>query len=260
MALAVLLQTMNCVDTRREFLKVRAPSPKQTDTNMTQQKQSRAFTLIELLVVIAIIAILASLLLPALAKAKARAQRAGCISNLKQVGLAFRIFSNDHSDQFPWNTDPNNGGSKGLNSIVANFVVASNEFSTPKVLVCNSDGGRTKQSDWLTFTNQQSANGGNTPYLSYFVGEDADETNPQKVLSGDRNVNGAPSTDGKLQLTTANFGSATWDGRIHVRAGNIGLSDGSAQQTTSAGLTNHAYNAVTAGGPAQTEWRFPDNK
>src|ERR1041385_2986971 len=61
----------------------------------------RAFTLIELLVVIAIIAILAAMLLPALAKAKQRAQRINCVNNLKQVTLAFKVWSGDNGDRYP---------------------------------------------------------------------------------------------------------------------------------------------------------------
>jgi prepilin-type processing-associated H-X9-DG protein len=196
---------------------------------------TQGFTLVGLLVIVAVLAILAALLLPALAKAKQKAHSINCVNNLKQCGLAFRIWEGDNDDKMPMAVPVEKGGTKefitGADTF-RHFQVMSNELSTPKILVCPNDT-RTAANNFVPLSNKN---------VSYFVGLEANDSNPQRFLTGDRNITGESEPEqGILKLVPGQ--RVSWTAEIHGNQGNVGLADGSVQQYSNSALSKALKNS-----------------
>jgi hypothetical protein len=196
--------------------------------------------------VLAALMILAAIVLPRLASTGrptgARATRIDCINNLKQIGLSFRVWEGDYGDTYPMFVSQTNGGAmeyaSGPNAW-RQFLVMSNELTTPKILFCpaETDISRIQADAFTTGWQPNQRLFLSNSNLSYFVGIVSNEVNPQMILGGDHNItNGTAVKNGMLELVAAN--PTGWTADMHKNVGNLLLADGSVQQLNVPGLQN----------------------
>jgi type II secretory pathway pseudopilin PulG len=173
------------------------------------------YNLIEVLLVFTTIGILAAMFLPVLAKAKVRAQKTQCVGDLRQIGIGFHLFANDHQGWFPMQVSTTDGGSAEYIPYPApalptnsfrHLATLAKELTTPKILVCPSDKQR------FVGTKIETIEETNISYYVFFP----TPLMPTKVLATDRTLiearSGAPGE--RLE----------WTGEIHNR-GNALFAD-----------------------------------
>jgi len=224
--------------------------------------QTSAFTLIELLVVIAIIAILAGLLLPALGKAKIRGQGIACLSNLKQMGLAWILYTHDYDERVPPESDDlydpqkvwvrgemrqENGWSDNTNLVFLRDSHLGPYLDALGVWRCPGDhsafryGGRllsrVRSVSMNCYMNHEDlTNKAHTNYKTIRRTCDMVEPGPSMtmVLIDERedsinNANFAVSMDGFDPRVPAAIGIIDWPAIYHNRASNLSFADGHAE-------------------------------
>ncbi|HSY19766.1 MAG TPA: prepilin-type N-terminal cleavage/methylation domain-containing protein [Candidatus Acidoferrales bacterium] len=220
------------------------------------RQTNQGLTLIEAVVVIFILAFIAMLLVPALLAPRYNyGPRLRCTNNLKQTALAIKVWAGDHNDKYPMAVSVTNGGAMELMETPDAwkiFQMMSNELGTPKVIYCPADLAHGTCA--TNFTDDLKNK------ISYFIGADATDANPQTLLSGDDNflLNQSPVHPGLVTVTSP--AQLEWDGDRHgsvtdqgwfnkpkkLGSGNIALTDGSVQGVTPIGLTNLVYNTGLA--------------
>jgi len=201
------------------------------------RSRSGAFTLIEMLTVCAIIGILAAMLMPVLSQGKATAKRIQCVNDLRQTGLSYQLFANDHGGRYPTHVSTNDGGaieyvtlgyqlSSPFYFSYQLFLPVAGELSTPSGLACPSDLDRLPGRKFSEFDNWN---------LSYVIGLRADPNLPTTILAGDRTLPTVASTN-SVSPTIGYLPPPNpyWERGLHNRKGNLLFSDDHVEESNDA--------------------------
>lgn len=222
----------------------------------------RGLTILEVLVVVVTIVVLFGMVSPFHHRAPGLAKRIPCVMNLKNVGLAMRIFAQEHGTNFPMSLPASQGGTLELTGDVSQlwqqYLPLTNELATPKMLWCPSDSQRKPATRWAPdAADRRAVVFAGNQNLSYFLGLNAHEDQPETILAGDRNLttNGLPISPGR-HVFSANT-RLGFTKTMHNLAGNILLADGSVQQVTSGRLNDQFQKALTNSGLTTNVWLVP---
>jgi hypothetical protein len=230
-----------------------------------------AFTAKELIVIVAVIALLVTLVVEAVLHSKRVNLRTTCSSNQKQIALSFKMFAGDcdqifpvgyftsRAYRFPSNYNHNRPAWEY-------FRLASNELGTAKILVCPKDvlrltnavKGFTNTVDGLAHPSRQNNS------ISYFLGMSAEETKPNTLAVGDRNMamNSSPTFyDSPGEVAIAVASNSVWRSSskepFHKDEGFYALSDGSVQRADNARLQEALHLSRESYGTNANRFLFP---
>jgi hypothetical protein len=191
------------------------------------------------LVTVGIIVIIMIIVLPQLFREKRKALRIHCVSNLKQVGAAFAIWSDEHGGSFPMVISQTNGGTLEFASgsnVWRSFQIMSNELTIPKVAFCPAEFDRSRRpADNFGPSSPNSISFLSNSNVSFFVGVVSNKMNPQMFLAGDRNLSNDGPVKNEIFEITSNE-PTRWTSEMHKNIGNILLADGSVQQLSISNL------------------------
>ena len=241
------------------------------------KKTQKGFTLIELLVVIAIIGILASMLLPALARAKAKANRMKCVSNLKNIQTAMLGFSQDNDGRLPWQLTSSGvrahvdgaasaaakfgaagGGDNLVNahasvlaSAAGSYGIAAmkSELQTPKILLspldnANAANNEIAQENWSTYNTKSNASA-NTELAagsSYALGRGADALRGATIIGLTRNNNKNSIDNSRwVGANEGNVNAKQIIAGLNKSEGQIATFDGGAKQSNDSDISGGNY-------------------
>ena len=211
------------------------------------RKKSQAFTRVELLAVMVVLCLLGALALPLFGTTRQDSDRAGCASNLREMGRAMLLWAGDHGERIPWWTPTTEGGTR-VNPKAGNawfeWATLTNELAAARVLACPADTGVRVATGFDSSSTGFFNTGMRANALSYVVSLHAMLEYPKGLLSADRNlrfdspsgVTGCSAGVNNAYAISSPLSAAGWTNAVHGPLGQALVVDGHVETTSSEDL------------------------